>query len=164
MTTELQHIGIQPAAYRLPDEARVGRVRLQVNDLGISVPFYTQVLGFRVLSETDIGAVLGPEGGPGLIELRERRGARPVPRRGRIGLYHFAVEVEDESELAEAVDRIRAADVEFAAVDHGISKALYFSDPDGHGVEVYCDTRELRHRPEREGIAAPLDVDALPRD
>ena len=41
---------------------------------------------------------------------------------------------------------------------------MYFSDPDGHGVEVYCDTRELRHRPEWEGIAAPLDVDELPRD
>ena len=80
-----------------------------------------------------------------------------------LGLYHFAVEVPGEEELAAAVDRIREAGIEFAAVDHGISKSVYFSDPDGHGVEIYCDTRELRHRPEWEGIAAPLDVDELPR-
>jgi catechol-2,3-dioxygenase len=51
MTNELLQVGIQPAGYRLPDDAQVGRVRLQVSDLAASLPYYTQVLGFRVVSQ-----------------------------------------------------------------------------------------------------------------
>src|SRR5215510_7433923 len=86
-------VGVKPMGYRLPDRARVGAVRLQIADLERSLAYYTHALGFRVLSRTESAAVLGPQSGPAvpLIELHEQRGVRPVPRRGLLGLYHFAI-------------------------------------------------------------------------
>jgi len=142
----------------------IGHVHLKVSDLDRSEAFYRDALGLEVTERVGGSFVFMSFGGSHHDLALQGHPDAPPADPGALGLYHFAVEVDDESELAEAVDRIRDAEVEFAAVDHGISKAVYFSDPDGHGVEVYCDTRELRHRPEWEGIAAPLDVDALPRD
>ena len=61
--------GIQPAGYRLPETARIGRVRLQVSDLPASLAYYTQVQGFRLLSQERAAARLGADGGPALIDL-----------------------------------------------------------------------------------------------
>jgi catechol 2,3-dioxygenase len=142
----------------------VGHMHLKVSNLDRSEDFYRDILGLEVTERVG-GSFVFMSFGDSHHHLA-LQGHPDLPRAEpeALGLYHFAVEVDDEAELAEAVDRLREADVEFAAVDHGISKSLYFSDPDGHGVEIYCDTRELRHRPEWEGIAAPLDVDELPRE
>src|ERR1051325_3643175 len=94
-TTTRPAIGIQPAGYRMPDEVHIGRVRLQISDLGASTLYYTRVLGFSVLDQRGGVAVLGRADGSALTELHERRGAQPVPRRGRIGLYHFAILLPD---------------------------------------------------------------------
>ena len=139
-------------------------MHLKVSDLDRSEEFYRDALGLEVTERVGGSFVFMSFGASHHhLALQGHPDLPPADPEG-LGLYHFAIEVEDEAELGEAVDRIRDAGIEFAAVDHGISKSLYFSDPDGHGVEIYCDTRELRHRPEWEGIAAPLDVDELPRD
>jgi len=141
----------------------IGHVHLKVSDLDRSEAFYGDALGLEVTERVGGSFVFMSFGGSHHHLALQGHPDLPAADPATLGLYHFAVEVEDESELAEAIDRIADAGIEFAAVDHGISKSVYFSDPDGNGVEVYCDTRELRHRPEWEGIAAPLDVDALPR-
>jgi len=142
----------------------IGHVHLKVSDLDRSEAFYRDALGLEVTERVGGSFVFMSFGGSHHdLALQGHPGA-PAADPEALGLYHFAVEVANEGELAAAADRIRDAGVEFAAVDHGISKSVYFGDPDGHGVEIYCDTRELRHRPEWEGIAAPLDVDELPRD
>jgi catechol 2,3-dioxygenase len=141
----------------------VGHVHLKVSDLDRSEAFYREALGLEVTERVGGSFVFMSFGGAHHhLALQGHSGAPPANPEA-VGLYHFAVEVPDESELGRAADRLRDTEVDFAAVDHGISKSLYFSDPDGNGVEVYCDTREARHRPEWEGIAAPLDVDELPR-
>jgi catechol 2,3-dioxygenase len=141
----------------------VGHVHLKVSDLERSQAFYRDALGLE-LSEQVGGSFVFMSFGDAHHDLAlQAHPDAPAADPEALGLYHFAVEVADEAELARAVDRVREAGVEFTAVDHGISKSIYFSDPDGHGVEIYCDTRQLRHRPEWEGIAAPLDVDALAR-
>ena len=140
----------------------IGHVHLKVSDLDRSEAFYRDALGLEVTERVGGSFVFMSFGGSHhhLALQGHPDAARPDPE--GLGLYHFAVEVGDERELARVIDRLRDAGIEFAAVDHGISKSVYFSDPDGNGVEVYCDTREARHRPEWEGIAAPLDLDALP--
>jgi catechol 2,3-dioxygenase len=139
-------------------------VHLKVSNLDRSEEFYRDTLGLEVTERVGRSFVFMSFGSSHHhLALQGHPDAPPADPEA-LGLYHFAVEVDDEEELGSAIDRIREAEIEFAAVDHGISKSVYFSDPDGHGVEVYCDTRELRHRPEWEGIAAPLDVDELPRD
>ena len=167
MTFTFQRIGIQPIGYRLPDEARIGRVRLGVNDLGTSLPFYTGVLGFRVVLREGNVAVLAPESGPALIELHAQRGARPVPRRGRIGLYHFALLLPDRGALGRFVAHLGQIGAYAGSADHLVSEALYLNDPDGLGIEVYADRPRASWKTNGSEIAMatePLDLRALIRD
>ena len=150
--------------YRLPDEARVGLVRLQVSDLSASLPYYTGVLGVGVVARESAVAVLGVEGGSGLIELHERRGARRLPRRGLLGLYHFAILLPDRAALGRFVTHLREVGAYAASADHLVSEALYLADPDGLGIEVYADRpREQWPTNGREIAMAtePLDLRAL---
>ncbi|HEX6630798.1 MAG TPA: VOC family protein, partial [Gemmatimonadaceae bacterium] len=81
--------GEAPRGFRLPDATRLGPVRLEIADLARSLDFYTGTLGLRVLRQDAAHALLAAHGDDTpLVELRERRGARPVPHRGRLGLYH----------------------------------------------------------------------------
>ncbi|HET9370416.1 MAG TPA: VOC family protein, partial [Vicinamibacterales bacterium] len=83
------------------DGMHVGRVILQVSDLRRSLLFYEDVIGFARLDELTVAgrpaARLGAHGGAAtaLLELREKPGVRAVPRRGLLGLYHFALLLPD---------------------------------------------------------------------
>jgi catechol 2,3-dioxygenase len=166
MTGEWLHVGIRPTGYRLPDEARVGRVRLQVSDLGASLTYYTGVLGLRVVAQESAAAVLGVQDGSALIELHERRGARRVSRRGLLGLYHFAILLPERAALGRFVTHLHEVGAFAASADHLVSEALYVADPDGLGIEVYADRpREQWPTNGREIAMAtePLDLRALAR-
>jgi catechol 2,3-dioxygenase len=147
-----QTISTPPPGYRLPPEARIGRVTLQVADLTRSLTFYREVLGFREGREIE-GAPAGtPAGADGpvatltsqdsdtvLVELHERPGARRVPTRGLLGLFHFAIVVPDRPALGRFLRHIIDRNVPLGAADHMVSEALYLTDPDGLGIEVYRD-------------------------
>jgi catechol 2,3-dioxygenase len=156
-----------PPRYRLPDATRVGRVTLQVADLGRSIAYYTQVLGLRVLSRSVGAAGLGPHGHDEdvpLVELRERHGARRVPRHGLLGLYHFALLVPDRPALGRLLAHLLSTGVRPGMSDHRVSEALYLTDPDGLGIEVYVDRprAEWRHEGRQLMMATdPLDADAV---
>jgi catechol 2,3-dioxygenase len=129
-----------PGRFRLSAELRLGAVRLQVADLGRSTAYYRDVLGFRVLEQTTTAVTLGPHGEPvALIELRERAGARPVPQRGRLGLYHFAILLPDRAALGRLLAHLADIGAHVGSADHLVSEALYLRDPDGLGIEVYAD-------------------------
>ena len=159
--------GIRPPGYRLPDATRVGRVRLQVADLGRSLAFYQEVVGLTVLEQTSRVAILGArDDDRALAELHERRGARAVPPHGRYGLYHFAVLVPDRATLGRFVAHLADVDARVASADHLVSEALYLWDPDGLGIEVYADRprEEWRSRGGELAMATePLDLRALIR-
>jgi catechol 2,3-dioxygenase len=132
--------GIAPPGYRLPSDTRVGLVRLQVAELARSLDWYRRVLGVEVREHTDASAMLGVAGAPeALIELHERPGATPVPRRGRLGLYHFAVLLPDRPSLGGFVRHLSEIGERAGMSDHLVSEAIYLSDPDGLGIEVYAD-------------------------
>jgi catechol 2,3-dioxygenase len=157
--------GIAPEGFRLPDAARLGRVSLQVSDLTRSLRFYTDVLGLGVLERTERSAALGAESdGAPLVELHEQRGATPVPPRGRLGLYHFAVLLPDRESLGRFVVHLAESGVRAGASDHLVSEALYLQDPDGLGIEVYADRPRSawRHRDRQLAMATdPLDLNGL---
>jgi catechol 2,3-dioxygenase len=136
--------------FRLPAATHVGRVRLQVADLERSLDYYQTVLGLRVLARGDGRATLGAYGSDApLVELHERVGARPVPRRGRLGLYHFAILLPDRAALGRFLAHL-AARGEYAGMsDHLVSEALYLTDPDGLGIEVYADRPRASWRARR---------------
>jgi catechol 2,3-dioxygenase len=159
--------GVAPPGYRLPGALRLGRVVLQVADLERSLAFYREALGLRVLERSGERAALGAHGDDQvLVELRERRGAAAVPRRGRIGLYHFAILLPDRAALGRFVAHLAAAGLQAGASDHLVSEALYLQDPDGLGIEVYADRprSEWRHRDRQLVMATePLDLPDVAR-
>ena len=126
----------------IPDATRIGHVHLKVADLDRAIAFWSGVLGFDV--NVRIGsqaAFLGAGGYHHHIALNtwESRGGTPPPP-GHTGLYHTAILFPDRVALAQAVRRVLAAGIALdGASDHGVSEAVYLSDPDGNGVELYRD-------------------------
>jgi catechol 2,3-dioxygenase len=132
--------GIAPPGFRLPDATRLGTVRLQVADLGRSLDYYQRVLGLRLLDRDAGQAALGAEGEEQpLVVLHERPGVRPVPRSGLLGLYHFAILLPDRQALGRFVAHLGTLGEHAGSADHAVSEALYLTDPDGLGIEVYAD-------------------------
>ena len=157
--------GIQPPGYRLPNETHLGRVRLQVSDLARSLAYYQRVLGLRVIEERESGAVFGAQGDDRpLVELQELRGARPVPRRGRIGLYHFAILLPDRPSLGRFLAHLEQLGAYAGMSDHFVSEAIYLTDPDGLGIEVYADRPRSTWKNQAGQLVmttVPLDVENL---
>lgn len=160
--------GDHPSRARLPDATRVGRVRLRVADLERSLGFYRGVLGMHLAaSEGGAAHLSAAPGERTIVELHERPGIAPAPRRGALGLFHHAVLVPSRAALGAVLRRLAQAEIPLGASDHAVSEALYMADPDGNGVEVYADRpRETwrRNGPELHMDTAPLDLRALYRD
>jgi len=157
--------GQAPPGFRLSADTRVGPVRLEIADLGRSVDFYTGVLGLRVLDREGRRAVLAPQASVRpLVVLDERAGAAPAPRRGRLGLYHFAILLPDRASLGRFVRHLARAGVRAGSADHLVSEAFYLQDPDNLGIEVYADRpREAWRRMGRQLMMAtdPIDIASL---
>lgn len=151
----------------LPAATRVGRVRLAVVDLERSVAFYRRVLGLRLLETAADRAALGATGSDEpLVELHERPGAAPVPRGGRLGLYHFAILLPDRPALGRFLRHLGEVGIRPGASDHLVSEALYLNDPDGLGIEVYADRPRSEWRSRDSELVMttePLDLDGLLR-
>ena len=132
--------GIKPREYRLPEATHLGRVRLQVADLERSIAFYESVVGLRAIRRTSDTASLGPHGeNREIVHLRQLRSARPVPRRGLLGLYHFAILLPDRPALGRFLAHLAEISHYAGMADHFVSEAVYLTDPDGLGIEVYAD-------------------------
>lgn len=133
-------IGILAPSYRLPDAAHVGRVSLAVSNLQRSIRFYADVIGLALLGQSRGTAQLGvAKNGRVLLELEEIPGIRPVGRRSRLGLYHVALLLPGRAALSSFMQHVSRLGIPFGAADHIVSEALYLTDPDGLGVEVYAD-------------------------
>jgi catechol 2,3-dioxygenase len=157
--------GVNAPHFRLPPATRIGAVRLQVADLARSLAYYERVLGLRAVNRTASGVSLGPPGGGDpILELRERPGAKPVPRRGRLGLFHFAILLPDRASLGRFVRHLSEIGAYAGMSDHLVSEALYLNDPDGLGIEVYADRARDQWRydgRELQMATIPLNVQDL---
>ena len=122
---------------------RIGHVHLKVSDLRKAEEFYTKIFGLKAAERVAnyLFLTFGKEHHD--LALQEHRNAKH-PSEGMTGLYHFAVEVENLKQLAEIYFRLKKNKIKFTPIDHGISKTIYFSDPDENGIEVYVDTRNKR--------------------
>lgn len=160
--------GIRPPRYRLPEETRLGAVRLQVGDLTRSIRYYETVLGLRIAAGSAAaagGVGLGPhQEDRVLVWLHERAGIRPVPRRGLLGLYHFAILLPDRAALGRFAAHLASIGVAAGSADHFVSEALYLSDPDGLGIEVYGDRPRASWRQQGGQLymtTEPLDLQSV---
>lgn len=117
---------------------RIGRVRLKVRDLARVSEFYRQALGMSLLDQTGNRATLGTPSEP-LLDLIGAPGLAPSDRHGA-GLFHTAFLLPDRADLGRWLAHIAARGVRLqGASDHLVSEAVYLSDPEGNGIEVYAD-------------------------
>lgn len=126
-----QATSIHPATH-------IGTATLRVADLERSLRFYEGVLGFQAIEQGEGAAALGSKDGQPLLFLQELPGAQPQPYRST-GLYHIAFLLPSRPDLGRALIRMAAAGLEIGQGDHLVSEALYISDPDGNGLEIYRD-------------------------
>jgi len=147
---------------------RIGHVHLKVADLERSLAFYRDVLGFEVTQRYGRQAVFLSAGGYhhhiGLNTWQSAGGSPPPP--GATGLYHLAILYPTRASLADALRRLLAAGIALeGASDHGVSEALYLSDPDGNGIELYWDRPQDQWPRDKSGgiamVTNPLDLNNL---
>jgi catechol 2,3-dioxygenase len=147
----------------------IGHVHLKVADLDRAIAFYRDVLGFELQQRMGDEAAFLSAGGYhhhiGLNTWESKGGSPPPP--GTTGLYHFAIRFPTRAALARTLKRVVDADVRLSgASDHGVSEAIYLSDPDGNGIELYWDRpqEEWPRPPGGDGVAmvsVPLDLRGL---
>jgi catechol 2,3-dioxygenase len=146
------------ATESLPATTSMGAVHVTVADLERSLGYYQETVGLSV-REQGPGSVSLGAGDVELLGLVEEEGARPASR--HTGLYHFALRVPERADLARWLAHASRDRVPLLGMsDHFVSEAIYLTDPDGHGIEIYHD----RPRVVWEGLVAsrmttdPLDV------
>jgi catechol 2,3-dioxygenase len=145
----------------------IGHVHLKVADIDRALDFYCGVLGFELQQRMGEEAAFVSAGGYhhhiGLNTWLSKGGSPPP--RNSTGLFHLAIRYPTRRALAVALRRLTEAGVHLSgASDHGVSEALYLSDPDGNGIELYRDRPREEWPRDEEGIAmvtAALDLRSL---
>ena len=163
-TTDKMDFSIHPAT-------KIASISLNVSNLELQTAFYQQALGFQLHWTKGNQAVLGT-GEKDLLYLMEQPGYK---RYGRVtGLYHFAVLFPNRRELARAMVRLFMLKYPNYPTDHILTKTTYLEDPEGNGIELYCESPEdgewsmeggdfsaRRADGSPSNGREPLDVDAL---
>jgi catechol 2,3-dioxygenase len=116
----------------------VAQVNLKVQSIERSLKFYQEVIGFKILEQTEKSAALTADGKTVLLSIEQPDQVTPMQGR-TTGLYHYALLLPTRSDLAQIVQHFANIGLRFGSSDHLVSEALYLSDPDGNGIEIYRD-------------------------
>ncbi len=146
----------------------IGHVHLKVSDLERSVTFYTEVLGFEIITRMGNSAVFLSAGGYHhhiALNTWDSKGGH-APSASNTGLYHFAILMPDRKGLAAIIKRLNEHDWPIeGASDHGVSESVYLRDPDGNGIEIYADRPRDQWPKDEKGhiimYTRPLDIQRL---
>jgi catechol 2,3-dioxygenase len=154
--------------YTIPAATRIGHVHLKVADLKRSLQFYCDLLGFTLITTYGSEAAFIAAGGYHHhigLNTWYSKGGPPAPLKST-GLFHTAILYPSRKDLAVALRRLM--DVQYplsGASDHGVSEAIYLDDPDGNGVELYCDRAPEDWPRHADGslhmYTRPLNLEAL---
>lgn len=128
----MQHFHQSPTTY-------VGEVVVKVENLQRSIEFYTNVIGFKVLKQTESSVIFTADGHTPLLTIEQPKNIKAKQPR-TTGLYHFALLLPSRADLGSILHHFIEKDVRLqGASDHLVSEALYLADPDGNGIEIYRD-------------------------
>ncbi|CAH1688146.1 Catechol-2,3-dioxygenase [Hyphomicrobiales bacterium] len=146
-----------------PSTLAMGRVALTVNDLDSVSAFYQRVVGLHLLRGDSEYAELGI-GDAVLLELRRDKAARRRSPR-EAGLFHTAFLLPTRADLGRWTRNAGSTRTPIVgASDHDVSEAIYLSDPEGNGVEIYADRPADSWRWTDGAVAMstkPLDIEDL---
>ena len=149
----------------LPNDAHIGGAHLRVSDLDEALAFYQGVLDFTLAERDEHTIALAPSAGEApILRLTEQPGAQRKPQRST-GLYHIAILMPSRPALGQILRRMLTRRYPIGgASDHLVSEALYLSDPDGNGLEIYRDRPRSEWRMDGQQVAMAteaLDVEGV---
>lgn len=125
-------------SFALTRPVHVGQSHLVVRDLDTVAAYYQTILGLQIIERSASGVVLGVNGAP-LLTLTTRSDAAKAPRTAA-GLFHTAFLMPDRAALVHWIAHVAHNNVQLdGASDHLVSEAIYLSDPEDNGIEVYAD-------------------------
>lgn len=140
-----------------------GAVYLRTTNLEQSSQFYREILGLQILSEIEETITFTVNGKDPILVITEPTNV--IPREPRLaGLFHFALLLPSRKELGKMLIHLIQNEVNIGASDHHVSEALYLDDPDGNGIEIYCDREYTDWEwigQEVQMTTVPLDADAV---
>jgi len=149
---------------KLHPNTELGEVKLKVSNLQRSLAFYQEVIGLQILTQAGDTASLTVDGVHTFLVLEELS-SPIVPRNRTTGLYHFAILVPHREQLGLSLRRLIQSGIHIGQGDHAVSEALYISDPDDNGIEIYADRPRESWRVDAEGnvmmTVDPVDLDGL---
>ncbi|WP_419960951.1 VOC family protein [Psychrobacillus sp. BM2] len=151
--------------YNTNSPSRLQEVHLNVSDLEKLSAFYQEVIGFGILKEEQNKVTLTADGSTSLLVLEEMPDSveRPI---GTTGLYHFAILLPDHASLGTMLMHLSQTEYPMdGAANHQYSDALYLTDPDGNGIEIYVDLPPEKWERTKnggyEGGSYPIDFEKL---
>ena len=150
-------------SYSYQSEISLGEVTLNVHDVVSQAAFYSNYIGFSILSQTDSEAELGlKDSKQVLIRLLKT----DLPAKDNYGLFHIAILVPSRPALGAALKHLLLSGVNLTGgADHGYSEAIYLDDPEGNGIEIYCDKPveewDIREDGRIIGVTEELDANGL---
>ncbi|MCU1424430.1 MAG: hypothetical protein JWM51_721 [Microbacteriaceae bacterium] len=123
----------------LAADTSMGAVTLFVGDLDAMTRYYRDAVALEVLASEGDTVTLG-RGTTTVLVLRQSPGLRHASPRDA-GLFHTAIVFDSELALAASVYSVaqKYPNTFTGSSDHLVSKAFYFTDPEGNGVELYWD-------------------------
>lgn len=139
----------------------VGQVNLKIQNLERSIAFYKDVIGFKVLEQTMTSATFSADGKTALLSIKQPEDIVSKQER-TTGLYHFALLLPRRTDLGNIVHYFAEIGLPFASSDHLVSEALYLSDPDGNGIEIYVDREPDQWTWRNEEVAMTVDPLNIP--
>ncbi|OEH83077.1 glyoxalase [Enterococcus rivorum] len=150
--------------YRLPSDLELKEITLKVENLAEMVSFYTTIIGLSLIKQTDNLAFLGiKESTIPLLILNKIE--RPINKMKTAGLYHIAFLLPTRKDLGNSLLWLLQNKIEIGAGEHGYSEALYLSDPEGNGIEIYRDRPieewDIRSNGDIIGVVEELDSEGI---
>ena len=119
---------------------RIGHLVLNVRDVEESTKFYTEVLGFQISKQSDTATFLTC--GKIHHDLALFKAKQTFKVQGGLGLNHMAIQVEDFEALTAYYRILEHMDIIERCTDHGMTCSIYLTDPDGNGIELFCNCQE----------------------
>lgn len=153
--------------HKLHPGTKLGEVKLKVSDLSRSLAWYERTIGLRLLRKQEDGRVaeLTANGSTPLVVLEEVPGAVITPERAFSGLYHYAILLPTRKDLGITLRHLVEQGVAVGQADHLVSEALYLSDPDRNGIEIYRDRPRSEWNRNADGTVQmasdPIDWEGL---
>jgi len=129
---------------------RVGHLVLRVKDVERSRRFFEEILGFPVVATNQRGMVFfstDAKDNHHMLALMPGKEGAAMPTPDQVGMQHVSFELGSFAELQDAYRLFKEKGVTIDhTVYHGITKSVYFYDPDGNRFEVYCNVPEEEYR------------------